>query len=549
VAKGNGRELSKGARERACKVMPEPTLFSGSAPSQALPNIPKICCVIGRTRHKMMQAEIQEAGKRGAEFIELRLDFLAKAPDFKRLLENKPCPVVATVRRGSEGGRFGGTEDERQTLLRQAIVAGFDWVDLETDIIDGIRRYKNVRRIVSYHNLRVMPPDLEEIYAQMCAQDADVVKLAVAAQTPSDNLRVLDLLRNAPKPTIALCTGEIGFPSRILGAVFGSPFTYAAFNKERGVAPGIPSFDDLKNLYYFDHLNSKTAIYGVLGDPVAHSLSPLVHNKTFRKLGINAVYLPLRVSKAELQESLTAFDRLPIRGYSVTIPHKQAACTLATEREDAVQGIQAANTLIRAERGWTAHNTDAQAALDSLQANLPASPTGEVTPLSSRSVLLLGAGGVARAIAFALRGHVSMLTITNRTIEKAQELAVRADCKVIDWAARHSILADLIINCTSVGMHPNVDESPIHASVLKPGIMVMDTVYTPETTLLVKEARSRGCHVVTGVDLFVRQAALQFKLFTGIDPPIDFMRTVVKRALSPVTLRDEDPLWLESPNR
>ncbi|HYV34900.1 MAG TPA: type I 3-dehydroquinate dehydratase, partial [Gemmataceae bacterium] len=163
--------------------MPEPSTSAAIVTT-------KICVVIGRTRHKMMQIEIQEAAKRGAKFIELRLDFLAKAPDFKRLLAEKPCPMVATVRRPSDGGRYSGTEQERHALLRQAIVSGFDWVDLETDIIDQIRRFKDVKRMVSYHNLREMPADLEKIYENMCKQDADVVKLAVTAQGPGDNLRI-----------------------------------------------------------------------------------------------------------------------------------------------------------------------------------------------------------------------------------------------------------------------------------------------------------------------------------------------------------------------
>src|SRR5262249_25600765 len=122
-----------------------------------------VCVVIGRTRHKMIQIELQEAAKRGAHLIEVRLDFLAKAPDFKRLLATKPCPLVATVRRPPDGGRWAGTEPERQTLLRQAIVSGFDWVDLETDVADKIRRFRDVKRIVSYHNLREVPSNLEQI--------------------------------------------------------------------------------------------------------------------------------------------------------------------------------------------------------------------------------------------------------------------------------------------------------------------------------------------------------------------------------------------------
>ncbi len=496
--------------------------------------------VIGRTRHKMVQVEIQEAAKRGARMIELRLDFLAKAPDFKRLLGNKPCPLVATVRRPADGGRWSGTEEARRMLLRQAIVAGFDWVDLETDVAEDIRRFKDVKRIVSYHNMREVPADLEEIHQRMCQQDADVIKLAVRSHQPADNLRVLDLVKRGPKPTVAVCMGDLGMPSRVLGAKFGAPFTYAAFNKERGIAPGLPSLDELSQVFHYDRIDAQTQVFGVIGDPVIHSLSPLIHNIAFRHLGLNNVYLPLRVPRGDLPAFLKDFDRLPVHGYSVTIPHKEAAALAAAEKEEAVELTQAANTLVRTGAGaFAAYNTDYQAAIDSLLANLPGGPDGAPATLHSRTVLLLGAGGVARALAHGLHRNRALVTVVNRTPERAHKLAEEVGCRTLDWGARHSVLCDLVVNCTSVGMHPNVDESPLHYSFLKPGLAVMDTVYTPETTLLIKEAKARGCHVITGVDLFVRQAALQFKLFTGKEAPLELMRTVVKRALSPVTLREE----------
>jgi 3-dehydroquinate dehydratase/shikimate dehydrogenase len=499
-----------------------------------------ICVVIGRTRHQMVQIEIQEAARRGARMIELRLDFLAKAPDFKRLLKNKPCAMIATVRRPEDGGRWAGTEHERQMLLRQAIVGGFDWVDLETDIANDIRRFKNVKRIVSYHNLREVPANLEKIHAHMCGQDADVVKVAVRAQQPADNLRLLQIVKKAPVPTVALCMGDLGMPSRILGARHGMPFTYAAFNKERGIAPGIPSFEELRKVYFYDRIDSATEVFAVIGDPVAHSLSPLIHNTAFRSLGINAVYIPIRVPRGDLGQFLRQFDAIPVRGYSVTIPHKEAAVGVARDKHAEVDWVQAANTLIRRGDSFSAYNTDYQAALDSLKANLPATSEGEAYPLHSRTVLLLGAGGVAHAVAHALQHAGALVTITNRTPERALQLKEEVGCRVCDWEARNSVMCDMLINCTSVGMQPNVDDMPIHPSVLKPGLVVFDTVYTPETTLLIREARSRGCHVITGVDMFVRQAALQFRLFTGKEPPFELMHSVVHRALSPVAIRDED---------
>src|SRR5262249_60826348 len=178
--------------------------------------------------------------------------------------------------------------------------------------------------------------------------------------------------------------------------------------------------------------------------------------------------------------------------------------------------------------------------VDSLLSNPPPGPDGEPPAVHPRTILLLGAGGVARAVAHALHRANTLLTIVNRTHDRAHRLAEEVGCRVVDWGARHSVLCDVVINCTPVGMHPKVDESPLHYSFLKPGLTVLDAVYTPETTLLVKEARDRGCHVITGVDFFVRQAAAQCKLFTGQEPPVELIRKVVKRAVSPVALRDEE---------
>jgi 3-dehydroquinate dehydratase/shikimate dehydrogenase len=488
----------------------------------------------------MMLVEIQEAAKRGASLIELRLDFLARAPDFKRLLAERPCPLVATVRRQQDGGRWNGTEDERRILLRQAIVAGFDWVDIETDAAGTIPRFKNVKRIISYHNLREVPADLEQIYERMCGQDPDVVKIAVCAQQPADNLRVLNLLKKPPRPSVAFCLGDMGFPSRILAAKYTSPFAYAAFNKERTIALGIPSFDEMKHIYHYHRLNPETQIYGVIGDPVAHSLSPIIHNAALQQMGVNGAYLPFRVPRGGLKGFLDKFDQLPIQGYSVTIPHKETALALAQSRDETAAKVGAANTLIRGEKGFTAYNTDYQAARDSLTTHLAAYSQEFKADLGNRSVLLLGAGGVARAMAHMLQREGAHVTIANRSSERAQDLAEDVGCQHCSWETRHTVSCNLLINCTPVGMHPNVDESPIHPSFLTPEMTVFDTIYTPETTMLVKDARARGCSTLTGVDMFVRQAELQFRLFTNREPPPGLMRTVVKRALSPVALGDEE---------
>jgi 3-dehydroquinate dehydratase/shikimate dehydrogenase len=508
----------------------------------------------------MVQLEIHEAAKRGARLIEVRLDFLRKAPDFKRLLENKPCPLVATVRRPADGGKWDGTEEARLTLLRQAIVAGFDWVDLETDVSDSIRRFGKVRRIVSYHNFREAPYDLDKIHRRMCNQDADVVKVVVRAQNASDNLRVLDLLKKPAKPTVAFCMGDLGIPSRFLSLRAGAPFTYAAFNPERSLAPGLPSFAEARQIFFGHLIDSQTRVFGVIGDPVGHSLSPLLHNAALRRLGMNALYLPFRVPRGDLGPFLKAFERVPVQGYSVTLPHKESAAELADRRDPTVERTGAANTLVYKEGLFHAFNTDYQGSLDALNDLLPsfsalppelptgvavgalppALPTAGANTLHSKVALVLGSGGVARAIAHALHREGALVTISSRTLEHAQTLAVEVGCRNVEWKARHGVICEIVVNCTPVGMHPFVDESPLHPSFLKPGLIVFDTVYTPEQTLLVKEARERNCHIITGIELFVRQAGLQFRHFTGRDAPLELLRKVLRRALSPVSRQEEE---------
>jgi len=488
----------------------------------------------------MVLAEMQEAVKRGADLIELRLDFIAKAPDFKRLMAEKRCELMATVRRPADGGRWSGSEDARKMLLRQCIVSGgFEWVDLEADIAGEIRRYKNVKRVVSYHNTREVPDDIESIYATMCEQDADVVKLAVAARCLADNRRVLDLVRKATKPTVAFCTGDLGVCSRLMGPALGSPFVYAAFNKERGIAPGLPSFQEVRGVYHFERVNCESKIYAVVGDPIGHSHSPLVHNAAFAHDGVNALYVPIWVPRGQFADCLRSFDGL-VSGYSVTIPHKESAAHEARTRDRTVDETHAANTLIQGEAGLKAYNTDYQAFLDSLYTGLKGGAAGAPPDLHKVPVLILGAGGMARAAAHALAKVGCTLWISSRSHDRADKLAAEVGGESLDWKARHKEGCRIAINCTPVGMHPNVDESPLHSSYLRPELLVFETVYVPETTLLVKEARARNSTVVTGVDLFVRQAGLQYLLFTGHEPPLEVMAKAMRRALSPVTVKDGD---------
>ncbi|MGE4001526.1 MAG: shikimate dehydrogenase [Planctomycetaceae bacterium] len=495
-----------------------------------------ICVTLGRTRHKMVIAEHRALAGEGAELVELRLDWLKRTPELHRLLVDRPTPVIVTCRRAEETGKWRGDEEQRLTLLRQAIVLGADYVDLEIDIARDVRRYGDTRRIISYHNFKETPDGLEEIFADMQRLDGDYFKLATMANTPEDNVRMLRLVSEAEVPTIGFCMGELGVPSRILCGKYGSPWTYATFSSERVLAPGQLSFEEMREIYHYDEIDADTRVFGVLGDPVGHSYSPLLHNAAFRHEGLNCVYLPLRVPRDVLLSTLREFEDLEIEGYSVTIPHKEHVLEYARYLDAAVQDCGAANTLYRNHQGkWFATNTDYAAALKALRMGLALRHPDDAQ-LEGKKVLLLGAGGVAKAIGLGVVRAGAGLTVANRTNKRGKELAEQLNCQYINWENRGTVLADILINCTPVGMYPNMEDTPFPQHWLRDGMLVFDTIYNPENTLLLKQAREHECYTISGLEMFVLQAAEQFDCFVKRPAPVEFMRETLRCAISPVRL-------------
>lgn len=492
-----------------------------------------ICVSIGRSRHKHLLAEYKELVKRGAKLVELRLDYVASRLNMQRLLKDRPSPVVITCRRESDGGKYKDTEEARMVVLREAIALEADYVDLEDDIAATVPRFGKTKRIISYHNFRHTPDDLEAIYKRLAALDADVVKITTMANSPRDNVRMLEMVKQAELPTVGMCMGDIGTPSRILLGRCGAPWTYATFHHERALAPGQLAFDQMMDTYHFESINADTEVFGVIADPIAHSLSPHIHNAALAEQDVNAVYVPFRVPVDSLDEFIKDVPRQGIKGLSVTIPHKEAVARHLTQVDGAVKGIKACNTLVFKDGKVLGYNTDCKAAMDSLENQL--GTIGEQpSPLTDKRAMVLGAGGVSRAILYGLKQRGAKAIVASRTRERADKLAAEFGARAVDWNARHAAPVDIVINGTPIGMHPNVDESPFNRSHLKPSMVVFDTVYNPESTLLVKEAKSHGCQVVTGVEMFVRQAALQYLLFTGNEAPMETMRATLKRVTGPV---------------
>lgn len=490
-----------------------------------------ICVSIGRGRHKMMIAEHQHLAEQGAELVELRLDYIRRAVNLKRLLNDRQCPVVATCRRRKEHGLWQGSESDRVMLLRAAIAEGVDYVDLEMDIAGKIPRYGNTQRIVSYHNFDETPANIEDIHHKISQLDPDIIKIATMANNPIDNIKLLRLCRDSEIPTTAFCMGDMGLISRVLCGRAGAPMTYATFSSDRKMAPGQLSFSEMREDFHYDSINEDTAILGVIADPVAHSLSPIIHNAAIRDLELNMLYMPFRVPQEYLDEFLKCCPEIGVKGLSVTIPHKEKCLKNINVLDDNVAGIKAANTIVFTENNVFGYNTDCSAAMSSLEETIQEiHPDEEV--FQGRSFMLLGAGGVARAIAFGLSRRGAKVVICARDHRKSEALANSLKCESIDWAVRANFETSVLVNCTPVGMFPKMDESPFEPDWFDKKTIVFDTIYNPEQTLLIKQAREAGCPTITGVDMFVLQAAEQFRLFTGEQPNLEKIRYELKRATS-----------------
>ncbi len=379
------------------------------------------------------------------------------------------------------------------------------------------------------HDFKRTPGNLDTIFAEMAASEADIIKLATTARHVTDAIRMLEAIQYVTKPAIGLCMGTAGVMTRILAGRVGAYLTFCSLEDGEEAAPGQVPVADMLGMYRFRQIGEQTTVLGVVGDPVAHSMSPAMHNAAYEQMHIDAVYLPFEVAEGERSfnrfiDEILAATWLNVTGLSVTIPHKLAAIKRADEVEPLAEKIGAANTL-RIVDGWKieAFNTDYAGAIRALceGANL------EEDDLAGKSAAVLGAGGVSRAVIAGLVDAGCEVTICNRTFDKAEELAEEFGCEVEQWENRGRLRPDILVNCTSLGMWPNQYEEPMPKEALQPETIVFDTVYNPPQTRLLLHGTRRGCTVVDGVAMFVHQGAMQMQHWFERSGGLDRMRQVV----------------------
>ncbi len=503
------------------------------APAQLLRSrISRVCVAIGASSPEDLIEKAGEAA-RGNPFLEFRLDYLSKPADgLKRieqfLYERGEVTAIATCRRSANGGKFKGSVHAEVEILRKAIEAGCDLIDVEVETAEELKpaelervRTQGAALIISHHDFKATG-NLDKVFDRIERFRPDYVKVVSTATSLADNVKMIRFLERTSDQAnmIGICMGEQGLISRVLGVRSGAVFTFGSSSPGEETGPGQISARALHEIYRIDELSPATRVYGVVGNPVTHSLSPLIQNLAFRRETVNAVFLALQATG--IDDVLTLVREIPLHGLAVTMPFKGEILKHLANTDVLSEKIGACNTVVRALEGKLyGFNTDVAAIVRPLERRLP---------LRGARVLVIGAGGAARAAVFGLKDKGAEVTILNRTPEAAQKLARQAKAKTIKYEQLGKASFDVIVNATPIGMRGHKQQSWLKPEQLN-ARLVFEMVYNPIETPLLRMAREKGLAVITGVEMFVQQGARQFEIWTGKPAPEEEMLRAVVHAL------------------
>lgn len=491
----------------------------------------EICIPITAKTVEQAIADLKEAEKL-ADLVELRIDCIKNIDEdkLKKLLEKKNRKIIVTCRPENLCGSFVGNEKNRINLLKKAIELDCDYIDIELEsnknvIKDIIQNKTNSKIIISHHNLKKTPPidELNNKYSEIKKLNPDLAKIVTLANSINDNFIIFDLLKNK-NDLVAFCMGLRGQISRILAGKYGSKITFAALKEGRESASGQITMEEMKSIYNINLIDNETKIVGVIGEFAENSMSKYMHNANFKEKELNFVYMPFKVRKEELKEFIKNFRKFGFKGSSVTIPHKEEIMKYIDEIDKTAEQIGAINTIVNNNGKLIGYNTDYYGAIEALK---------EKTELKNKKVLVVGAGGGARAVIYGMKKEKANIIITNRTIGKAKRLAKEFDIKYDKIKNMKKLIQNngIIINTTSVGMAPNTNESVIKENDLVNGKIIMDIVYKPTETKLINQAKKANCKTITGDRMLIYQAIGQFKLWTGQEPNFKSMESALTKQI------------------
>nr|XP_009386288.1 PREDICTED: bifunctional 3-dehydroquinate dehydratase/shikimate dehydrogenase, chloroplastic [Musa acuminata subsp. malaccensis] len=506
-----------------------------------------LCVPLVSKTVEQMVADMAAAKACGADLVEIRLDHLSNFDprrDLQLLLDDRPLPALVTYRPKWEGGEYEGNDKQRFQALCLAMELGAEYVDVELKVADDFVRLisekkpENFKLIISSHNYQSTPSneELSSLVARIQAAGADIVKIATTAVDIVDVARMFQVIVHCQVPMIGLVMEEKGLISRLLCPKYGGYLTFATLGAGKESAPGQPTISDLLNVYNFRQIGTDTKVFGIIGKPVGHSKSPILHNAAFKSVGLNAVYVPFLVDV--LADFLNAYSSADFAGFSCTIPHKEAAVRCCDEVDPIAKSIGAVNTIVKwpTDGKLIGYNTDYVGAISAIEDGIRGSKgVGKdetVSPLAGKVFVVIGAGGAGKALAYGAKEKGAKVVIANRTYERARELANLIGGHALTLSELEKFHPEdgmILANTTSIGMQPNVDETPLKKQALGAYAVVFDAVYTPKVTRLLREAEESGATVVSGLEMFIRQAMGQFELFTNLAAPENLIHEIVKK--------------------
>ena len=479
-----------------------------------------LVAVISTKDHENALAQIQKALLYKIDAIELRLDYFneLRIADIKKLKQSFDIPMIFTLRNKSQGGFFQETEEKRLKVIEELFAINPEYFDLEYNVDHQFikamhKKHLRVNLICSYHDFEKTPADLNKLLLSITKKEFSIYKIATYANSTLDSLRMLNFTNdnNKHNKVCGLCMGELGKPTRILTPVVNGALNYVSLDAHYATAPGQLNLETLFNTYHYDTINNKNRIYALLGDPVEQSIGHIFHNEQFKKTNQNAVYVKLQIKKEELPQFFKESSELPFKGFSVTMPLKEAIIPFLDELSEDAQKIKAVNTILKSNNKLRGFNTDGVGTLNAIE---------KIAKVKNKKIIILGAGGTVSAIIFEAIKRGAKVIVLNRTLSRAKNLAREFNCEAysLDYVEKlYKEGYDILINATSVGMNKQKDISPLPASAIIPNTIVLDMVYKSDLTKLLKTAKLKNCVCVSGKEVFVNQALEQNRLWLSAE--------------------------------
>jgi 3-dehydroquinate dehydratase/shikimate dehydrogenase len=504
----------------------------------------KICVPVCAGTNKLSQS-IARAAEIG-DLIELRLDCLPedkRESAWRELVASTSRTIILTLRPAEQGGSDNLSLEGRLQFwssienVREGVMFDLE-LDVITDALANITLDAS-RVICSHHQFEGVIANIESIYERMAAHPVAVLKIAVHADDATDCLPIFKLIERAQREgreIIAIAMGQAGITTRILGPSRGSFLTFGSLDDETATAPGQLTARELREVYRIDRIDRQTQVFGLIGFPVAHSISPQIHNAAFAETDANAVFIPFEVHDIEafmgrmVRKASREID-WNVRGFSVTAPHKASVMKHLDWIEPGAQEIGAVNTVVVADDALRGYNTDAPAFLETLR--------GKVSQIENLRCAIIGAGGAARAVAWGLKNAGAAVSMFARNSATARGIENDFQIAVQELGKANFKGFDVVVNATPLGtLGAHESDTPVHAEELRGVRLAYDLVYNPLETRFMREAKTAGCETMGGLEMLIAQAVAQFKLWTGADPNIATMRIAAAKALGQLALHD-----------